>query len=337
MTQARRHHYVPKFYLRRFADSKEHIVLRARGRSPTTTSITNAAAETGLYWVGGPGHRARDSAEKTLATIDSQAAPAIKRMLDRRQTPPASNSDRQVISIFFALQHTRTPEVADRFGFVEGVLKYLDGEPITRDNVRRYLREVHLGFEPDEKEVEAATDFVSVVHANGVPTREERMRLMFDLAVREIAPRLEVMRWELQHSAQGALVTCDRLPIIWRPPSDRDAYEGVGIEGAEELWIPLSPTTLLYLRPGDTEGESGSAELGEARCEMINSHVARHCYRFVFYHPAFQNETTLTMAAKRPALRFNSGPLYEDTPAGRVARGDVLHMWVPIRDDATAS
>ncbi len=70
----------------------------------------------------------------------------------------------------------------------------------------------------------------------------------------QVAPRMEEMNWSVEECAAPRFATCDRLPATWRTPSEDDRYMGVGIEGADELWLPLDPRNLLVLRHGGRRG-----------------------------------------------------------------------------------
>jgi hypothetical protein len=195
--------------------------------------------------------------------------------------------------------------------------------------VYAYLRDKHLDFEPTQPEVEGAHAFVSAALHLGPPSKSQLLNFMFTSTVSEFAPALEAMQWTIEEAAEPRLVTCDRLPAMWRTPVEADRHEGVGIETAEELWLPLSPSSLLVLRPGGAEGRT---KVDSDRARLVNRHLARHCYTAVFHDPRLQPDPDeLTMATLPLTARFNSGPLIV---GGQATAQEGLHIWTPIRDDA---
>lgn len=106
--------------------------------------------------------------------------------------------------------------------------------------------------------------------------------------------------------------------------------KGFGIENGEEIRCPLDPAKLLVLsrRP-----RTPSARVDWSRSAASNRDVAFACRHFVIAHPRERVRVAeLELPAKRPTLRFNTGPLLRKLPDGRtIEDGDILHMWVPRR------
>jgi hypothetical protein len=77
-------------------------------------------------------------------------------------------------------------------------------------------------------------------------TQERSMEMMFD-AAEALSPRLNARSWCIEHDRKGRLVTSDSPLVLWRSPSPRDAYEGFGIEDADEIRFPLDPHKQLII------------------------------------------------------------------------------------------
>jgi hypothetical protein len=76
--------------------------------------------------------------------------------------------------------------------------------------------------------------------------------------------------------------------------------------------------------------------LSPAGLRRVNRHLAAGCYEMVIARPSDQPELAqLSLRRRRPALKFNTGPLLEPDAAGRlVPTGqEVLHAYVPYGDD----
>ena len=169
MTLPKRHHYLPRSYLRNFANQYGRICIRRRGAQPETTNIINVAAQNHLYSVELPDGSKDRSAEVTLSKYEAAAQPALAQLRSGRI--PRSGSDaRMSVSLLVALQMTRTPENASRFMFPVTAIERLGGiDKVTPQAMKDYLHRHHLGFEPEDPEVKGAMDLVHGLNAMGLP------------------------------------------------------------------------------------------------------------------------------------------------------------------------
>lgn len=332
MTEPKLHHYLPRSYLRQFADKYDRITVRRRGAQPQTMNIKNAAAETHLYSIALPDGTKDTSAEKTLSSFEGSARRAMF-MLRQGRIPRSGSPERQAFGLFLGLQMTRTPEQADRFMFAERAIEAMGGiDNVTTEAMRGYLRNHHLGFDPDEREVSGATDFVHGVNAMGLPTKSDLLQIMFENTIEVFGPLLTSMQWSIERYPKPILATCDRLPAMWHEYKPSEGYEGSGIMDAEELWFPLDPSALLVLRH---RGSEHVTDVAPSRFSFVNAHLARHCYSAVFHQPASRDGSgEFTMADRRPSVRFSSGVLVDSLgTATNPLQRDIIHQWVPLRDD----
>ena len=219
--------------------------------------------------------------------------------------------------------------------FASNVLSSLGGkEHVTAESMHSYFRDIHLHFEPEAAELQGALDLVHGLSAMGLPTKDQRMQLMFDTAVKELAPRLGAWQWSIEKCRKPLLGTCDRLPIIWHPERESEAYQGSGLLDADELWCPISSSTLLVLRK---TGSEQVCEVEPKRFRFVNGHLARHCYRMAFHRPSeVDRSDEFRMSHHRPALRFWTAPSVDEhnrpllDPNGQPRM--IIHQWIPIRD-----
>jgi hypothetical protein len=321
--------------LRRFGDASGQVTVRRRGQLPFTANVARVAAENFLYSVV-LGDGTRDaSAEKTLAQFDAAGNEGFKELCDGK-LPSLGSADREALSLFLVLQMTRTPEFADQFMFASNTIAVLGGiENVTLASMRPYLRDVHLRFEPADSEVQGAVDLVHGLNAMGLPTKDEQLQMMFDAAL-ELAPRIGAWTWSIERCRKPILGTCDRLPAIWHPDRPSEAYQGSGLNDADELWCPVDMKTLLVLRKS---GFEQVIEVEPKRFRFVNSHLARHCYQAVFHRPSTVDRSAeFAMSSYRPSLRFWTGPAVDENGQELIdAAGNprmIIHQWVPIRDDA---
>lgn len=329
MSEPRRHHFVPRAYLKRFAD-RDHVFVRRRDGASFRANCVNVAVECGLYDVQDASGNRSTAVESLLGDLDEGASEALRHVDEAKQPPPAGSSERTVLTTYMALQMTRTPEQRERILFPRRLAEYAGDRAISEPLVAKYLEHVHLGFKPSDSEVRAAYEFASVaLKEPRVLTREFVIDTMLR-SVRRAVPLIDRLHWTLEFSRKARFITSDVPLVLWRAPSPRDNYEGVGIGNADEIRFPLDPSKQLTLT---AMKRTPTANVDAARARVCNMSMAEACHRFVISNPAERKQMQgLKLAARRPVLRFNTGPLYE-TQADRTIlyQGEVLHTWVPRR------
>jgi uncharacterized protein DUF4238 len=329
MSRPKRHHFVPRAYLARFAFG-DSVLVRQRDSKIFRANPVNVAVECGFYDLADGSGKRSSRIEEVLAGVDGTAIAAM-RSIDRTDEPPSAGTDeRLALAVFLALQNTRTPEQRERILFPERVADYARDRELTKELMAEFLEHVHLGFRPSANETSAAFDYVSV--ALGEP-RAQTSGFAIEMMLRsvdQVAPVLATMNWTLEFDRKEQLITSDLPIVIWRAPSPRDKYEGVGVANADELRFPLDPGKQLVL---SKRSRTPTVRITAERARACNTDTAAACHRFIVGSP---NRPTLIeaphMAERRPVVRFNTGPLYERQPDGTTEyQGEVLHMWVPRR------
>ena len=139
MGTPRRHHFVQRAYLERFAQAGQVFVRRRDGRS-FQTSTANVAVETGFYDVSDPHGNRSTAVEDHLTTIEGPAMPAMGRIDDTGQPPSVGTPDREALSRYLGLQSTRTPETRERIFFSRRVAEYAGDREMTRELIAEYLK-----------------------------------------------------------------------------------------------------------------------------------------------------------------------------------------------------
>jgi len=331
MNQPKLQHYLPQAAVLRPFAAGQKLTLRRRGAAPVPTTVRSAGAENHLYSIVRPDGTKDTTVEEVLATVDGLGKEALDG-LRAGNLPNAGTDERHAVALFMGLLLARSPEHQAQYLLARRVVDYCGVSDPTRGDVRAYLRNIHLGFEPrGDPEVEAAWNLVSYsVHQLGLPSKAEALRSMFELGVHNLAPAFEQMTWSLEICRKPRFATCDRLPAIWKRPSAEDSYLGVGIVGAEEIWLPLSPTHLLVLERGGNE-QIRCVEPKRAR--FVNMHLAKHCTMAVVHHPELPTSFgDFPMQARKVTTRFWMAPGFD--AQGAPLGNDIIQMWTPIRDDA---
>jgi hypothetical protein len=206
-------------------------------------------------------------------------------------------------------------------------MAYASEREINLELVGEYLETIHLGFKPNPGEIRGALTFVQVSTKLYTPaTRNEAVSLPFRSA-EQLVPVLLGRHRSLEVARKPRLITSDTPLTIWHRPSYMDKYRGRGIVDADEIRFPLSPAHQLVLTP---QPRPAAERIEPKRVRQCNTDQAVGCYRFIVGHPDRQRDVReIPLAAKRPAIRFNEAPGYEEGPDGELMfMGEVLHTWV---------
>jgi hypothetical protein len=328
----KRQHQIPVFYLKRFASGGK-ICVRWRDGKIIEVSPRNVAVEIGFYDIPDGEGGMSDVVETWLLgrAVEGPAAAAMKAIDKCGHPPPIGSADRRALAVFLALQITRTTAHRDESMFQERVLDWAHGREITRGLVAEYLEHEHLGFRPRDPEAEAAFVYVSeAAKEPSVLTSEWSVKTMIDNAG-YMVPILLDLNWTIEVDPKREYLASDKPVVLWRKPTKRDNYEGLGVATSEEIRFPLDPGKQLVM---SRRKRPYVLEVAVHRVRRSNRDLADSCHRFIIGSP--NNRTQIdaqSLAVRRPVIRFWTAPLYMRGPDGQMQKqeGDVIQMMVPRR------
>jgi len=312
--QPKRHHFVPLFYLERWS-SHDRVEVRRRDGGRFPTNPVNVAVVNGFYDFRDDDGVVSKEVEKFLADqVEGPASSALLAIDNMGLASDPGSGEREALSAFIAYQMTRTPERRSEMMMAEAVRDFLGGRELTEPLMAEYLETCHLGFTPSERETRASWNFIwyQLNHLDpGTP--EMTMEIMHATGLR-LLPKLAAMHWSIEHNRKQRLITSDQPVLIWKRPSPRDRFEGVGIETADEIRLPLDPAKQLVLthRP-----RPKSMRLSPTETAMRNRALAARCHAFVV-GSSKQSALldSLVLRTRGPTVRFDIGNLYEHDAAG---------------------
>lgn len=270
---ARRHHFVPQWYLRQFAKENRVGVLDKQTGRFEVRHVRRTAVVEGLYDID-HADLSRESIEELLADVESKAAVVIRRIASDGLEWMMPR-DRMVVADFAAAQFLRVP--AHRAGLVQSVHRELDrvrahltddeviemaGAPLTREQI-----DLVRGPQLSPNVVDGA------VGGGVMMFLEEHSR---DL-------RSDRWTWAVERVDQPMLVTSD-VPISAIGGDPRSGNSGYAD-------LPLDPSTVLVFRSGATAASIRSSRDfylgpdGRVSATHFQRLMINRADRWIFGHP----------------------------------------------------
>jgi hypothetical protein len=276
MSTPRRHHLVPRFFLKRFAKSDKLVMIRRddpQGK-PHTTGTQNAAVESDFYKVTTTEGEQSMAIETYLSGVEADAGAAMQRLATPNGFPPSPH-DRKGISRFLAFQTIRG------------------------QNARSWIQQQlahggRMGSLPGAPPQELS--------------RERHLHLMLDMA-EELAMVFMLKAWRIIWFQRVSLLTSD-APVA--PASQQDGP--AGIFNADWVLFPFDPLhALVFAQDGGAERPvTGTQETAD----YINQCVASQAHRWIYHRPNHSPLTRFTLPTREPNVisRVGEGDNYFSRP-----------------------
>lgn len=320
---ARRHHTVPQFYLRGFADGETLRTIALPGKRRYRQSVRDASVETDFYAL--PGHPEGDDVlERALSEVEGAAAAVLRLIVEGCW--PLDVADRTSLGYFIALQSTRT-QVNRR----------------TADSLAAFAARLEIGFGGRER-------FKARLERDGRTVPDEEVQQLWDEAMRPEGPPLQVSHgefaeqmlktadgllkyligrpWTLVRFDRRSLITSDS-PVSLVAQPDANEWEGVGYMTAWGIMMPL--TRKLGLIMGDPTPFHGRVPVEEvhqglwdtfipvgttAYERFFNEHTIGHSSQWLYCHPGDEHRVPddlpeprlVNMHIQNDPWKFNGEP-----------------------------
>ena len=315
MTEVKRNHHLPRFYLDAWANHKGRVAHRRRGEKETRlTTVRKVGVVNGLYTPG---------AESLLGRTENAAAPIIHDLLS--DTGVANDlENREVLARFMAELHARQTYMPTFMGLSDeafrsileaeadlaGTLAVLRGEfgpGITLDDAQHVQNRVKRFYEAlTERHPEKTTDEMRAEVSRNIadPDFYKSLRSFF-LEEEDSAPHLERFsdfllsrRWLVCESTGKEFVTSDQ-PVFKHPTwLNRN-----GIGPQDSMCFVVSPTVLLKMG-----NESGHRRWGENDVHQLNLYIAEHCDHQIIATPSNEDYLSRIPIGKHRPWAFARSP-----------------------------
>jgi len=288
MTQKRkrRHHIVPQFLLRQFADEDGNVTVYDQElEKEWTTSTRKIAVERDFYTVDthdGPS----DIAEDALAKLEGEACSALGRLLSG--VFPPTREDREMISAFLAVQLTRGRHLRSVVNTAASQMMTMTARLYAEHpkGLKKLMIESGINTNPTDADVEEmAAEFHEMDVNVGMPNNFF-VRSMFE-PLPDFIPFFANRHWMLVEGSDF-VITDEPINLISHRPH---SFFGAGLMTADEIVVVLSPTrALALLHPPELTGKNPGPE---RQVKLPTDQLANWrrglwsgAHRFVFRRPS---------------------------------------------------
>jgi hypothetical protein len=278
MNEPRRHHLLPQFYMRPFADGRGRITVIPRGeesqlRGPLTLSIKNVLVERDYYAIEDEAGSRSFVVEKGYAAVENDATLARDVLLAEGLV--LSHEQRSAWAEFMSLQVTRGRQFRTSWERSTNELNKKIIALTAANASDAFFDELNAdavarGEEPGPAITpELRRSMIDGTGFDVMPNKEHTIGMSF-VAHEEMTTIFYGMTWKLLRFPEPWLFTCDQPVLYWREPNSLPAMFGIGPATAREVRIPLSPSVMLILtHPYEIDEPDDAEHVGDifmARC-----------------------------------------------------------------------
>ena len=305
MSGPKNQHWLPQFYLRRFAvpgwRNKKNAkiwVMDSQTGELTQEKIREVAAVDFLY-----SHIKEDGTrcfrvEKRLAELETLIARLYPRIADGFPDLSAAWGIKKLTALFIASLMLRHPDMEDEtqemhrrmVAFYERLPKDADGRPLVS-----HVFEEGKAFEFDASDYDeyraADANQFKQMFAEQIPPLAKKMT---DLLFKK--------RWVFLCTDEPVFFTSDK-PVI-KQHEDRRTF-GIGTPGAH-LWFPVSPTRMLWMSDRVGDQPDGFYPLPMSETVSLNAFTMGNAKRFLLSH-ASPDLRMMEVSALADEMRIKHG------------------------------
>jgi Protein of unknown function (DUF4238) len=286
----KRHHYVPRFLLRRFAedsDAKSPTVwwLNKKTGRNERRSVGNEAVIGRYYQLSEGVELPREVPEKMLSDVEGVAAAAMRSLEEHPLV--LEFEERLALALFIVLQRKRTPNGRRYFKFVDEFIGRLATE-VNLHNAESWAEAMQaIGkFESPEKAEHERLETLRAFREGRVTvetTADGEIKGMF-LAAVNVALVLagDDFSWYTLRAEGSRRFVLGDDPVAFFDPSQPEKPGGLGFGTPRvETTLPLSPATCLLLRK-EVRGRMGELGVGDASVRHINLRSYAHAEQCIW-------------------------------------------------------
>jgi hypothetical protein len=281
----RRHHYLPQFYLRNFANSKDHRsvwVYSKAGNIVHSATPRNLGIEKDYHTVTlADGTKDRHTIEDTLAALENVAAPVVQKILCGASL---TSEDNQIFAVFAAQMFLRVPARRDNAGrMMSEMLKHAAQQLAANKesfhtDYKRFQQDTSDQSDVDPEELRQyilGDDYVLTVNPSAA------LGLSFG-SMEVVSTCFRRMQWAfLYRKGRFTFITCDNPVFCCDPTIPPNTWHGVGLMNpGVEVSFPLSPDAVAFAsyHPKPRRAQ----KVGPEVVRRFNQQTIDSAYRYIF-------------------------------------------------------
>ncbi len=308
---AKEHHYVPRFYLARWAVDKliqptlVDTKTRQRPCSPRmaaregqfyTLPSTSDTMDLPLKWV-----------ETHLGRIETACTQRFAELGEVGAGKITDGKLKRDLAVFLGLQRTRTPSQRDHH-----LLIIKSPRSIKKEYARRTMPPM------------APADLDAACRNRYADDKHEAIHLMLSDVKNTVAMGIFRRRWAIYETVTP-IITCDDPVIaLAGPPFGREAF--LGLRDSAAVIYPLDPHHILVMLRFDLQ-HRGSFTLTEDETRSINLEIAAAATKTTFEQTTDRIAADLDVPTKEPVRPLNDHDV--ETMAKQTALATLLHNGAP--------
>ena len=318
---ARKHHLVPEFYLRHWADDGKIRVTNVDESRSWVTTPNKAAVETDYYRVDSPDIDPEDVPpllfETALSKIERWGAEFIDAAIEDPHVK-IDDEQRVLFSLYLAMQYVRgrhfravaRASATDYFRMKYGKM--------TDRGIRHALGQRGLG--PNQENFSRLRRFASDLDSGDLtlgPTKASMLGISGQM-VSDIGLHLFERGWHI-YPAPPILVTCDE-PVIPVPGPPRPRSERGGVADAGVVIYPMSPSLLLVMFDDQSARPRRPYDLSYTDLAEINREVVGASSAYAFERPSRRTAAALQVPKAGDPISRTLTPIDQATDQYLVRR-----------------
>jgi Protein of unknown function (DUF4238) len=335
-----RHHTVPAFYLRRFADSHERLLVRDRPTGRQFSSTASNLAITDFYTVVSKDGSFDGRMEQLLAKVEGEAAQLIKLMLSPYRRPgPLTETDQVTLCQFLAFQMVRGPRRRREVELqADYAAKLQAGDAFTEQD----LREITVVPHPNDH-IRLMGPVSYAICRSLLPRPVQIARIDAPLFVTCDEPVVVDVEDHVKHVPDCSITPRELRRRRARAAAAGTTYQQIfhiwptrpsGVDVADAIAMPLTPSALLVLgRVGEQPIPEVFFEGKDARelADDVNEALVGQAYEWVAARPDHPSFSKWTFPPPGPLFGVCDG----GSVMGQQLAAVPLHRWQRLRRDWT--
>ncbi|MFA1543495.1 DUF4238 domain-containing protein [Actinomadura monticuli] len=277
----RRHHTVPRFHLKRFANEHGRLIRVALpGDKSHPISVNDATVEKDFYLLEDEQGTQSDALEDLLSEVEGNAAKGVRNIVDEHIWP-ITGKTRESVAAWAASQALRTTSQRQSSSEIADIMLKMQIGIGGKPQVRHVLRD-RLGREPTDSEV--ATNWATLSNFDSYAVESHphnHLKIMLSLWP-DTTAMFCARGWTVVRFERKALITCD-APVYLAPAPDHPEWAGIGLATAGTILVPLDRRVALLM------GEVGAPDARAAGTTLLykqyNQALAWNARTAIFHHP----------------------------------------------------